>query len=819
MRKRIAVLVDHVDHLSSGYEAQLRSAFEKASQELDLSLSIVVGRPVEDPDPSRASHNGIYDWIGPESVDGVLLLSGGLGVHCGEAGLRRFAEGFGRLPVCSFGLAIPGVPSIVIDNQPGMQALLEHLLVHHGHRRLAYLGGPAGNPDAAARFATYKQMLERHGVDFDPALVVTGEFNHETGIWGTETLLGRRVKFDALVAGNDGMAVAAMEVLSHAGIRVPADCVVTGFDDVVVSRLTDPPLTTVRQPLQDAAMLAMQLVWEQMQGRSVSPLTTLTAERVVRGSCGCNPLEKPSRSLVVAPNTPLSEIVGANAARLEAALNRGYRSRAEHRMMSTALVQALKEQLQGQSRAFSDALRRLIEVSGNDDTLYDDLQIAITLLRRELLPLGAAELEELWHDARRQVAAANTHWRVRQRLRVETLYTSLLRTGERFSTTLDRKTLEHVLEEELANAQIHDAVIALYAHKDRSRLQPLFCCRAGVPYRPKGDYSAHRLLPEEAVDPDRRQSWVMLPLTFEAEQLGVAVFELEQPMLVYDMLRDQLGTALKTSALHAEIVRAAADQERTTQDRVATAERLKSLSVLAGGVAHDLNNAFGPLVTLPDVMLYKIDRAGEGALDREGLRNDLRTLQRAAARAAQIIKDLLTLGRRGQVGKESIDLSQVVKSCLLSIPEQILNQGDRHVELLLRLCAEPLIIHGSEAHLTRAVANLVHNAVEAIPGTGQVVLLTEAVELLQPRVGYETIETGRYAVVSVEDTGQGIPKEVMSRIFEPFYSNKRLREHSGSGLGLAIVHGVVKEHDGFVDVSTLPGRGTTFSLYFRLLQR
>jgi CheY-like chemotaxis protein len=80
--------------------------------------------------------------------------------------------------------------------------------------------------------------------------------------------------------------------------------------------------------------------------------------------------------------------------------------------------------------------------------------------------------------------------------------------------------------------------------------------------------------------------------------------------------------------------------------------------------------------------------------------------------------------------------------------------------------------------------------------------------------GYETVEPGEYVVVKVSDDGEGIPAAELGRVFEPFFSTKRMRDHSGSGLGLAIVHGVVKEHDGFIDVTSTRGSGTTFALYF-----
>jgi CheY-like chemotaxis protein len=109
----------------------------------------------------------------------------------------------------------------------------------------------------------------------------------------------------------------------------------------------------------------------------------------------------------------------------------------------------------------------------------------------------------------------------------------------------------------------------------------------------------------------------------------------------------------------------------------------------------------------------------------------------------------------------------------------------------------------------------VRNAAEAITGAGEIRVSTASVRLAQPVVAQEAIPAGDYAVVRVSDTGHGIPPEDISRIFQPFFSRKQRSEQSGSGLGLAIVHGVVKEHGGFISVESHVGEGTIFTLYFR----
>jgi CheY-like chemotaxis protein len=241
---------------------------------------------------------------------------------------------------------------------------------------------------------------------------------------------------------------------------------------------------------------------------------------------------------------------------------------------------------------------------------------------------------------------------------------------------------------------------------------------------------------------------------------------------------------------------------------------MQSLSVLAGGVAHDLNNVLGPLVALPDVILSELDSWDLPARTVVDVRADIECIKGASLRAAQTIKDLLTLGRQGQVAKSVLDLNTLVRDCLSDGTFRLLQEQRDRVTVKLNLSHEPANIRGSDPHIARALTNLIKNAVEAMSGQGEVTVSVHATELLDALVGYETIEPGNYVVLSVADTGRGIAQADLSRLFEPFFSNKRHTESSGTGLGLAIVHGVVKEHDGFVDVVSTECSGTTFRLYF-----
>ena len=162
----------------------------------------------------------------------------------------------------------------------------------------------------------------------------------------------------------------------------------------------------------------------------------------------------------------------------------------------------------------------------------------------------------------------------------------------------------------------------------------------------------------------------------------------------------------------------------------------------------------------------------------------------------------------------------MIKSCWANNSLRFVEQneaGTSRVKMIADLGPTPLVVRGSESQLARAVDNLIRNAVESLAGNGEVVVKSARVDVPEPRAGYEVLPAGRYAMLSVSDDGCGIERRDLGQVFEPFFTKKRAQEPSGSGLGLAIVHGVVKEHEGFIDVTSTPGVGTTISLYLPLV--
>jgi signal transduction histidine kinase/DNA-binding LacI/PurR family transcriptional regulator/ActR/RegA family two-component response regulator len=844
-RLTIAVLIDNANFLEGCYEANFREALDAKCRQDGHNLLLLYGGSLDALSPVSAADNAIFRALRPSSFDGIVVVSSMLAAFCGPEPVARLLESYRPASLCSVGLAMPGVPSLVVDNRGGMEAVVEHLVREHGVRRPVFLAGTPQNPEAQARFEAYRDVLARHGIPFDPALVACGYFMPKQGRSAMDSLLAAGVAFDGVVAANDNMAMGAIEALRKWGRRVPRDIPVTGFDDVPLAGSGSPPLTTVAQPFERMANLAIETVVAQLAGRQVPDCVELPSQFVCRRSCGCEFERYPSRvgsppaspaahhrgrawepfqgsHIRTAPDVVRSEAPPLHQDRIAALGSRLERALCAHpedaALVSHRLVESLRSGSGGPYRAFPKAVGDLIDDIGDDSEHHRLLQDAIGWLRDELSDLSDMELERAFYEGMNLVATSSTTTRTRQRLILEDSYATLLKLSEQASVAFDLSSLEETLVKGLPAAGIRTAFLSCALDANATDLVPVVCLVDGQAVKmPEPSFPASRLLPPSALVLERRRTLLVFPTAFESQLLGVAAFDYADGVRTYAVFRNEITAVVKSIRLHQELVQKTMLHERSVQERLATTKRMEALSVLAGGVAHDLNNVLGPLVALPDLILEDLDKLKTGDNAVADLRADIEVIKTASLRAAQTIKDLLTLGRQGRTVKESIDLSRVVRSCLAE--SRLLSASDksRPINVVVDTCAEPLAVRGSESQLARAVDNLVRNAIEAIDGHGEIVVKICRENLALPGGRYETIPAGSYAVLTVSDNGCGIESLDLARVFEPFFTKKRVGESSGTGLGLAIVHGVVKEHDGFIDVTSVPGTGTTFSLYLPLV--
>ena len=278
---------------------------------------------------------------------------------------------------------------------------------------------------------------------------------------------------------------------------------------------------------------------------------------------------------------------------------------------------------------------------------------------------------------------------------------------------------------------------------------------------------------------------------------------------IYDENASLVGSVIYNRDI--SLRKRAEEEKRKLEAQLQRAQKMEAIGTLAGGVAHDLNNILAGLVSYPDLLLMEIPK-------RSPLRKPILTIQKSGEKAAAIVQDLLTLARRGVAATEVVDLNHIISEYLKSPEHERLKSFHPNVQVKTELETGLLNILGSPAHLSKTVMNLVSNAAEAMPYGREIFISTENRYIDRPIRSYAHIEEGDYVILTVSDTGVGISPEDMERIFDPFYT-KKVMGRSGTGLGMTVVWGTVKDHNGYIDVKSTEGEGTTFTLYFPVTRK
>jgi signal transduction histidine kinase/ActR/RegA family two-component response regulator len=248
-------------------------------------------------------------------------------------------------------------------------------------------------------------------------------------------------------------------------------------------------------------------------------------------------------------------------------------------------------------------------------------------------------------------------------------------------------------------------------------------------------------------------------------------------------------------------------ERKQIQEQLQRQQKMESLGLMAGGVAHDLNNILSGIIGYPELLLMKLPEDSE-------LRTPVRAIHESGQRAAAVVADLLTVARGAASVREIHNLNTVTREYLNSPEYYKMESLYPNITCTHLLTATDADVSCSAVHVKKCIMNLVLNAAEAIVAGGTVVVSTRN-QFIDSGAGAEgDLPTGEYVILSVEDTGPGIAKEDVEHIFEPFYS-KKVMGRSGTGLGLSVVWNTMEDHNGKVSI-TGSEKGTCFQLYFPL---
>jgi PAS domain S-box-containing protein len=277
----------------------------------------------------------------------------------------------------------------------------------------------------------------------------------------------------------------------------------------------------------------------------------------------------------------------------------------------------------------------------------------------------------------------------------------------------------------------------------------------------------------------------------------------------WENIRDGNGRAVRARGVNQDVTeRMRAEEERKNLEaQLHQAQKIEAVGQLAGGIAHDFNNILTAIMGFAEVMSLQMEQGNP-------LHRHVRQILAAAERAADLTSGLLAFSRKQVLHVRPIDVSEVVngfkKMLRRLIPEDI--------HFRVKTAPTGMTVMADRGQMEQVLMNLVTNARDAMPRGGELTIETDSFIIDEASVKSHGFgKPGRYARIVVEDIGCGMDEETREKIFEPFFTTKQVGK--GTGLGLSIIYGIVKQHNGFITVDSLPERGTTFCVYLPLVDQ
>lgn len=768
--------------------------------------------------------------VGPWNTDGLLVIPP---LNILE-GLKYFRDLLsGGFPVVFAGDNEPG-PSAIVDNEGGIRQAFQHL-VNHGHRQIAYIAGfPAdlGHGDSLCRLQAFQKSLLAAGFEPDSGLIGYGYHSVLGGRQAIREILENKHPFTAVITSNDETAVGVLQGLRDAGLLVPQDVAVIGFDDRVDAKAQVPLLTTVRFPMYEMGYRALEMLLNNIRDGVGEPMVTQIPVRlVIRESCGCLPgvTTQTERGGEVRSHQSTQSYLKEWDNLLDVGEVRGkgkknplafendmaeavfdemhLLSKEEVTYLCKRIVETFNSSLTSRRpEIFRHTVQQILErVSSKGEDFYA-WQLAITFLRNHFSELGIDEslqidtrlAEDLLHEARMAISEIARGQATREILRQANLAEQVGQLTTYLFSATDEAELYRRLADYLPVFSIRQAAVAIYQPEGED---PYAWSRCDYPAaaQPGELRFLSRSFPPKSLFADTSPfHLVILPLVADGDVFGYVAFDTDEFDRCADIVR-QLAAALKVMRLHHAAIEARELAEQRRQD-AEEANRLKSRFLSM--VSHELRTPLHLISGLSDILLREKDHTGQQELNVN--RKDLERIYVGAQHLDGLIRDVLDLARSdiGQLKlmREPLVLKEVLNAVAV-IGEQL--ASDKELSWRFDIPETLPNVWGDRTRLRQVALNLVANAVK-FTASGEVALTAG-------------VNDG-FVVVSVNDTGLGIPPEEQDVIFDEFRQSERTtaRGYGGLGLGLAICKRLVEMHGGQVGVQSSGIEGSGSRFYFTL---
>lgn len=759
----------------------------RAAKMLDCNIlfGCGIGPSASPSDPFRpawpvAASEHDFIPVGPWNTHGLIVAAPLHSTSRAEYLQRLRAAGF---PVLFIGSGEPG-PTIMANNTAGIMAAVKHL-VEHGRRRIAFIAGSPDDllGDSGQRLNTFRQACGQLGLAQDDRLIFFGRHVYDGGFSGIQQILDSGIEFDALIASNDESAIGAMDALKHAGLRIPEDVAVIGFDNRLEGAVQQPALTSVHVPLFNMGYQAVEQMWQHLtQKQPLAESIEVDTVLVVRQSCGCGFMvpTKPANPI----HQPLYEQMAAKIQKQTFDL-----SVSDTIALCRNLTEAFKVSLQSDDpAAFRNALTEVLLRTVKSQDGAHIWQDAISLLAQSFKDHVSSSLSQSLLDEARVAISAQMQQQYRLYVLNERWTASRLSLlTARLATALEEKQIYDILAGYLPDLDIEVAQVITFESEGDDPFAWSVMRDALDPNQPLRRFRSQNYPPEGLFPADRTFQLSLIPLNDQTGQIGFMVFDTGH-LNLYGAIVQQLGSALNTARLY----RQATEARRAAEE----ANRLKSRFLST--ISHELRAPLNLIVGLSGLILEENDEQAAGL--PESIRRDIERVHAYAQHLGGLIGDVIDLASSGagqlRLQYEAVNLGETLRVVAESGNQLALDKG---LNWRADIPENGPWVWGDRIRLRQIILNLVNNAIK-FTSEGEVSLSVSTYD-------------GKVCI-AVRDSGLGIRPEEQVKIFDAFYRSERSIEggYPGLGLGLAICKTLVEMHGGQIEVNSsgVPGEGTTF---------
>lgn len=801
--------------------------------ELNLMMACGIGQPylLDFGRPAWPLYSPNVDFVpvGSWNCDGLIFLS--------PVGTQEKVQYVDRLIEAGYPVVIAGEyphgAVVSVDNHGGIIQAVDHL-VAHGHRKIAFISGRIDDidGDTPSRFMAYQDGLNRHQLEFNPDLTASGFHTVMGGKIAMQQILDSKIEFTALIGSNDLSTIGAMQVLQSAGKVIPQDVAVIGFDDRIDARAQVPMLTTVHYPMFDLGYQAVNLLNEYFSGTLQGPKRVCIPTRlVIRESCGCAPgsavrsqpnsdcgravtldltstLDLSPQVITVKPEEVSSTFQAKQEAIIDAVIgdvnSESYQlgsQEIEHlcRRLIASLISSLQT---GDPQEFALTFQQiLVHASAQKDDLLSWHKVVSTI--RRWLPglyadsspnLSIQQAEEMLNQAIFSITEISQGQNARQVVLLEELSNQVgTMSASFFASQSEEEIFDELLKRLPAIGIAHASVIYYIPEgKDQFAWGEVRASPQGVEQDPDRRCFRIQQFPiaglYSAAEPF---SLALLPITMPGVSSGFVAFDTGNLQLCASIAR-QLMAALRSVHLYQEAVVA----------RQAAEEAARVKNRFLSWVIHELRTPLNLIYGLSDMLIHESRQAGSDKIlvDRE----DIERIHLGSEHLISLIRDVLdlALSELGQLKLtlEPLDIEQELQSIAVIGKQLALEKG-----LVWKVDFKdglPLV-KGDKTRIRQVLLNLINNAVK-FTASGEVILGASA--------------DADKVLITISDTGLGIPKDEQDIIFQEFQQSERtaLRGFGGLGLGLAICKRLIAMHGGEIGVHSSGKEGKGSRFYFSL---